>query len=111
MEDITTVMGNFPNTDITHRPKRKQSEVADKKASTVGDTVVADLSEVPQNPTIESSIVYLKSHSDGAVKVLYKRIIDWLKELLEARQQIKEYKQRIAVLEDKIAKAGESAGE
>lgn len=92
MAVTTTEGGYFPNTDITHKPKRYQNQVADEIASVAtvkGDTIDINLG-VPQSVTLESAISYYTSHATGQNAHLYNRTAQWLKELLKLRQRNKE---------------------
>lgn len=99
MSNVTTVSGNnFPNTDVTHRPRRMQSQVANEVEENInGDTVNVTLSEIPQSVTIESAIKYFTDHADGAKAMLYNRTATWLKELLQTQQKLKKANNTVAV--------------
>ena len=88
---VTTVSGGyFPNKDISHKPKRMQSEVANEIASvtTVDGTPEIHMN-VPQSCTLESAISYYESHAKGEYAKLYKRTALWLRELLSSKQKRK----------------------
>ena len=85
-----TVVSGFPNQNITHKPKRMQSQIADELASVkTADTVNVNLSGVPQSVTLESAIKYYLENANGANANLYKRTASWLRELMEAQQLLK----------------------
>ena len=75
----------FPVIDITHKPKRMQSENLKGVVSmcTVYDADTGTHeSSVPATPTLEKAIAYYESHAEGEYKVLYSQTAKWLREYM-----------------------------
>lgn len=92
---VTTVSGNgFPHKDITHKPKRKQSEIENENNSNSAgsEAVNVTLSSVPQSVTLESAITYFKDNASGANKQLFNRTASWLEDLRERLAEEKKAK-------------------
>ena len=82
MSVSTVGNSNFPNYDVTHKPKRMQSAVEDERNTDADDTTVnVTLSSVPQSVTLESAITYFKNNASGANKQIFSRTATWLEEL------------------------------
>ena len=90
MSEVTTVSGNrFPVYDITHKPKRYQSDnlrkaQADKESQ---DPVISEGSTVPQSVTIESAISYFEANATGEFRALYSSTAMWLRAVLSAKSR------------------------
>lgn len=90
MSDVTTVSGNrFPVYDVTHKPKRYQSDNL-RKAQTdrdAQDEPVQGDSAIPQSVTIESAISYFESNAVGEYRSLYSSTAMWLRSVLSAKNR------------------------
>lgn len=89
MYDTTTVgsVANFPVSDITHRPKRKQGDMIRLKQAQEGIiTEDSHKEETLEVVTLERAISHYKSMSADSVNgKLYQATAKWLEELLVTR--------------------------
>ena len=78
-----TTKENFPVIDITHRPKRMQSEnlKSTNKVTTAMD-IESPESYVPTTPTLERAIEFYESHAEGEYRTLYLQTAKWLREFM-----------------------------
>ena len=75
----------FPVIDITHKPKRMQSDNlrgAVSMSTVYGADTETNTSSVPATPTLEKAIAYYESHAEGEYRVLYSQTAKWLREYL-----------------------------
>lgn len=91
---VGTVSGNnFRHYDITHKSKRKQSEIeTENNSSADSSTVNVTLSSIPQGVTLESAITYFKENASGANENLFKATVKWLTEYREILNEQKKDK-------------------
>ena len=83
-----TTTGKFPNKDITHKPKRYQSDILkemDSDEVAEGDINLQNF--IPQSVTIESAIDYFSKNATGENKKLFYATSEWLKELRTIKMQ------------------------
>lgn len=85
MSDQTTTANtpNFPTRDITHKPRRMQSDnLSQADPESVGEATV-DTGDVPQNVTLERAIRFYEEHvTDPQMGRLYRQTAVWLKDYL-----------------------------
>lgn len=82
---ITTSKDLFRVEDITKKPTRFQSEVADD--FTTHEETVIDTHDVPQNATIESAITFFESHATGEYRDLYLKTGLWLRTIMSSKSR------------------------
>ena len=88
---MTTVSDNFPVVDITHKPRRMQSDnlkVASNEEPVVSMSGVE--SDIPSVVTLERAINFYESHSTGEYKNLYSQTAKWLREFMSRTIQVEE---------------------
>ena len=82
---VMTTKDNFPVIDITHKPKRMQSENL-KSAVQVTTAMESEInpmtSSIPVSPTLERAIEYYESHAVGEFRVLYLQTAKWLRDYM-----------------------------
>lgn len=81
---VMTTKDNFPVIDITHKPKRIQSDNLKSAihVTTVGEPESPIMSSVPVSPTLERAIEYYESHAEGEFRVLYLQTAKWLRDYM-----------------------------
>lgn len=83
MSVTMTTKDNFPVIDITHKPKRMQSDNL-KAVSSVTTAMEVDspASPVPATPTLERAIEFYETHAEGEYRTLYLQTAKWLREYM-----------------------------
>lgn len=83
MSVTMTTKDNFPVIDITHKPKRMQSDNL-KAVNSVTTAMEVDppVSSVPATPTLERAIEFYETHAVGEYKTLYLQTAKWLREYI-----------------------------
>lgn len=83
MSVTMTTKDNFPVIDITHKPKRMQSDNL-KSAVQVATAKDADTptSAIPVSPTLERAIEFYESHAEGEFRLLYLQTAKWLRDYM-----------------------------
>lgn len=79
-----TTKDNFPVIDITHKPKRMQSENL-RAVNSVTTAMEIDnpvVSSVPATPTLERAIEFYETHANGEYKTLYLQTAKWLRDYM-----------------------------
>lgn len=79
----TTTKNGFPVIDVTHKPRRMQSD--NLKAVSQVTTVESEsnvVSSVPTTPTLERAIEYYETHAEGEYRTLYLQTAKWLREFM-----------------------------
>lgn len=120
MSEITTVSGyHFPTQDITHKPRRLQSDNikqsdrwadAPKEDEAIDPTTCVPLHGV----TVERAIQYYEANAKGEYATLYNSTAKWLRQLLavgklnaiKAEQELQ--KSEVVVNEAKTNEVSES---
>ena len=85
MSNVTTTRNGFPVIDITHKPKRMQTDnisASIREDSSGESTVTSNNSEVPSVVTLERAIKFYESHAQGEYKNLYSSTAKWLREFM-----------------------------
>lgn len=85
MSVTMTTKDNFPIVDITHKPKRMQSDNlrAVSQVTTAMEQSGAPItSAIPASPTLERAIEYYESHAEGEFRVLYLQTAKWLRDYM-----------------------------
>ena len=79
-----TTKDNFPVINITHKPKRMQSDNlrAVNHVTTAMETENPVTSSVPTTPTLERAIEYYETHAEGEYRTLYLQTAKWLREFM-----------------------------
>lgn len=78
-----TTKDNFPVIDITHKPKRMQSDnLRAVSPVTTAMDVESSTTSVPASPTLERAIEYYETHADGEFRVLYLQTAKWLRDYM-----------------------------
>ena len=79
-----TTKDNFPVIDITHKPKRMQSEnlKAVNHVTTAMEVDTSVASNIPSTPTLERAIEFYETHADGEYRTLYLQTAKWLREYM-----------------------------
>lgn len=79
-----TTKENFPVIDITHKPKRMQSDNlrAVNSVTTDMENEHHVTSSVPATPTLEKAIEYYESNAEGEYRTLYLQTAKWLREFM-----------------------------
>lgn len=78
-----TTKDNFPVIDITHRPRRMQSDNLKAVTSvTTAMEVDAPQSSVPATPTLERAIEFYETHAEGEYRTLYLQTAKWLRDYM-----------------------------
>ena len=78
-----TTKDNFPVIDITHKPKRMQSDnlKAVNPVTTAMD-VEPSPSSIPASPTLERAISFYETHAEGEYRTLYLQTAKWLRDYM-----------------------------
>lgn len=83
MPNMTTARSGFPVYDVTHKPKRMQS---DNLKAVLGEettvSVAGEESDIPNIVTLERAIHFYESHANGEYKNLYTQTAKWLREFM-----------------------------
>lgn len=82
---VMTTKDNFPVIDITHKPKRMQSDNLKSAIHVTTATEQTDspmTSAIPASPTLERAIEYYETHAVGEFRVLYLQTAKWLREYM-----------------------------
>ena len=82
-DTMTTVSGNFPVYNITHKPKRMQGD--NLKSLRNEETTVSLAgaeSDIPNIVTLERAINFYESRAEGEYKNLYTMTAKWLREFM-----------------------------
>lgn len=85
MSVTMTTKDNFPVVDITHKPKRMQSDNLKSASQVTTDMENTDsplTPNVPVTPTLEKAIEYYESHAEGEYRTLYLQTAKWLREFM-----------------------------
>ena len=78
-----TTKDNFPVIDITHKPKRMQSDnLRAVSQVTTAMEIDSPTTSVPASPTLERAIEFYESHADGEYRTLYLQTAKWLREYM-----------------------------
>lgn len=80
MGEVTTTK-SFTVEDITHKPRRMQSDNLKGVASvtTVADQKITQ--DIPSSFTMESAITFYRENARGEIAGLYKQTVIWLEQL------------------------------
>jgi len=82
---VMTTKDNFPVIDITHKPKRMQS---DNLKSAVQVTTAMEqndapmTTDIPSTPTLERAIEFYETHAEGEYRTLYLQTAKWLRDYM-----------------------------
>jgi hypothetical protein len=90
-EGEVTTIGNFPDHNITHKPKRMQGDSLKKDGDEISsvdvDGKTSSAKSVPNVVTIERAIKYYKEHATGEHTKLYIATAKWLVDLLTIKSK------------------------
>lgn len=80
-------MPNFRFEDITHKPERYQNSGSSNKPEMTTTTNFIR-PEIPNNPTLESAILFYEDNAVGEYANLYRFTANWLRRLVNPKSEV-----------------------